>query len=81
LKGIQEQQAQIEGLKATNSTLQLENDRIKSSDKEQQQMIDTLTQDNVKLKSVVSAKAEVSDIEKLKTEIEYLKETLIKAAK
>ena len=81
LKGIQEQQAQIEGLKATNSTLQLENDRIKSSDKEQQQMIDTLTQDNVKLKSVVSAKAEVSDIEKLKTEIQYLKDTLLKAEK
>jgi hypothetical protein len=48
---------------------------------EQQQMIDALTQDNVKLKSVVSAKAEVSDIEKLKTEIQYLKDTLLKAAK
>ena len=48
---------------------------------EQQQMIDTLTQDNVKLKSIVSAKAEVSDIEKLKTEIQYLKDALLKAEK
>ncbi len=43
---------------------------------EQQQMIDALTQDNVKLKSVVSAKAEVSDFEKLKAEINYLKEVI-----
>ena len=42
LKGIQEQQAQIEGLKATNSTLQLENDRIKSSDKEQSELMKTM---------------------------------------
>ena len=42
LKGMQEQQEQIEGLKATNSTLQLENDRIKSSDKEQSELMKTM---------------------------------------
>ncbi len=45
---------------------------------EQQQMIDMLKQENLNLKS---AKADVSDIEKLKTEIQYLKDTLLKAEK
>jgi hypothetical protein len=45
---------------------------------EQQQMIDMLKQENLHLKS---AKADVSDIEKLKTEIQYLKDTLLKAEK
>jgi hypothetical protein len=46
---------------------------------EQQQMIDALTQDNSKLKSIVSAKADVTDFEKLKAEINYLKEVIQKA--
>ena len=46
---------------------------------EQQQMIDALTQDNATLKSIVSAKAEVTDFEKLKAEINYLKEVIQKA--
>ncbi len=46
---------------------------------EQQQMIDALTQDNATLKSIVSAKAEASDFDKLKAEINYLKEVIQKA--
>ena len=46
---------------------------------EQLRMIDTLTQDKSKLKSIVSAKAGVTDFEKLKAEINYLKEVIQKA--
>jgi hypothetical protein len=45
---------------------------------EQQQKIDALTEDNAKLKSAVSAKAEVSDFEKLKAEIDWIKAALPK---
>ena len=48
---------------------------------EQQQQIEELKQDNTQLKTALQNKVEGDDFEKLKAEIQYLKDALLKAAK
>lgn len=48
---------------------------------EQQQQIEDLKQDNKQLKVALENKANSNDFEKLKAEIQYLKDALLKAAK
>jgi len=48
---------------------------------EQQAMIEELKQDNTQLRYAVQNKVEANDLEKLKAEIQYLKDALLKAEK
>jgi hypothetical protein len=48
---------------------------------EQQAMIEELKQDNTQLRYALQNKVEANDLEKLKAEVQYLKDALLKAEK
>jgi hypothetical protein len=60
LKGMQEQQAQINALKVESNSLKSE---------------------NINIKSVIDNKADAADLEKIKAEINYMKDVIQKAEK